>query len=535
MLLRGVPGLRRPDQHLRVGQEAVRARGERRDLGHRLLRLDARRERPAAHRRRPLGARHPERQGPPLPRGGDESAAGRPSPSCEEVQTDSWDDAAPTGCPGEIPTDPFVDRHARPGDGRGASTGCATGTRSGPASSTAATPSPTSRPASTSWRSCLRRATSCYKEEDKNVDFGDAFDHRSGGPDAAGRGDGSRPLPDQAMVAGGHGAPSPGSPSRRAWDRLTWCPTQLSLFPGVETYAPFAGTERPLCDRKEVILSDQGQAAADFFLFTSTPVAGAVHGPDHRRHRDRRPTPPRRASATSGGRPSCRSRCATSTGRRSTAATPTPSAATTASLPSTFSANIPMPSGYSPNMHLVCLNDPGPIPGPGGTMILDPLRNPNYGIFCYTLQYMPGTTTYLDTPLLPKCGVRGRVQPRGLRVPRRDAGHQAGRRHRRRAARGRRGARSRSTSQGTTTVPNPAYEGPLAHRTLQQPTIDARLRLRRHPGTGSVTLDGSRPLTGISWSNGQITVHGPRRRPAAVDQLVVTRATTARARSTRSP
>jgi hypothetical protein len=50
-------------------------------------------------------------------------------------------------------------------------------------------------------------------------------------------------------------------------------------------------------------------------------------------------------------------------------------------------------------MHLVCLNDPGPIPGPGGTSILDPLRNPNYGVFCYTLMYMPGTTTYLDTPV----------------------------------------------------------------------------------------------------------------------------------------
>ena len=32
---------------------------------------------------------------------------------------------------------------------------------------------------------------------------------------------------------------------------------------------------------------------------------------------------------------------------------------------------------------------------------LDPYFNRNYTTFCYTLQYLPGKTTYLDTPVLP--------------------------------------------------------------------------------------------------------------------------------------
>ncbi len=34
-------------------------------------------------------------------------------------------------------------------------------------------------------------------------------------------------------------------------------------------------------------------------------------------------------------------------------------------------------------------------------MIVDPQYNPAYSNFCYTFQYMPGTTTYLDTPVVP--------------------------------------------------------------------------------------------------------------------------------------
>jgi hypothetical protein len=54
-------------------------------------------------------------------------------------------------------------------------------------------------------------------------------------------------------------------------------------------------------------------------------------------------------------------------------------------------------------MMVQCMNDPGPIPDPAhpGQFITDPLYNPAYSNFCYEEPYMPGLTTYLDTPVVP--------------------------------------------------------------------------------------------------------------------------------------
>jgi hypothetical protein len=38
-------------------------------------------------------------------------------------------------------------------------------------------------------------------------------------------------------------------------------------------------------------------------------------------------------------------------------------------------------------MMIFCMNDPGPIPGPGGTMITDPAFTPGYSQFCYELPF----------------------------------------------------------------------------------------------------------------------------------------------------
>src|SRR5258705_2893829 len=67
-----------------------------------------------------------------------------------------------------------------------------------------------------------------------------------------------------------------------------------------------------------------------------------------------------------------------------------------------------------PSMMVSCMNHPGPIddtrafladgvtPNPTlGQKIIDPYFNRKYTQFCYTLQYLPGKTTYLDTPVLP--------------------------------------------------------------------------------------------------------------------------------------
>ena len=70
----------------------------------------------------------------------------------------------------------------------------------------------------------------------------------------------------------------------------------------------------------------------------------------------------------------------------------------------------------SPNMVTTCMNDPGPIPNPAydpvnnpsvPPMITDPNYNPQYSQFCYTFQYMPGVTTYLDTPVVPVAAFAG--------------------------------------------------------------------------------------------------------------------------------
>ncbi len=56
----------------------------------------------------------------------------------------------------------------------------------------------------------------------------------------------------------------------------------------------------------------------------------------------------------------------------------------------------------SPNMLTACMNDPGDDPNNP-----DPNWNQQYSTFCYTLQYMPGVTTYLDTPVVPVAAFTG--------------------------------------------------------------------------------------------------------------------------------
>src|SRR5260370_19332869 len=71
-----------------------------------------------------------------------------------------------------------------------------------------------------------------------------------------------------------------------------------------------------------------------------------------------------------------------------------------------------------------CMNDPGPIldtrltiPNPSGVgtianptynkMITDPAYTVGYSQFCYELPFMPGTTEYLDTPVVPTSAFAG--------------------------------------------------------------------------------------------------------------------------------
>lgn len=80
-------------------------------------------------------------------------------------------------------------------------------------------------------------------------------------------------------------------------------------------------------------------------------------------------------------------------------------------VPSTVTASVPIPTGNSPSVMTLCMNDPGPIPDPAhpGQTVIDPHFLKQYSQFCYTLAYLQGTTTYLDTPVLPVAAFVGPI------------------------------------------------------------------------------------------------------------------------------
>jgi FtsP/CotA-like multicopper oxidase with cupredoxin domain len=283
--------------------------------------------------------------------------------------TDSWDDNNPTDCPGD-PADPFYQggkcydglrnfNQVRPAvfDGGYAFTEYVPG---GVATGAAAA----TLPAGTYIVEATRPpGYELVKEEDRNVDFGDTYTP-------------SLLLLPPVCVGEPHTVPA-----------------LLALFAG--TPAPYAGESRPLCDRKQVALNNGQNTAADFFLFTEVPKAGRFVGfilndlanefnpanPSFGEKfappwlpvsiRDYRGTEISRVYSDEFG-------------------------AYNALVPSTFTANRPIPSGFAPNMLTVVINDPFLANGNP-----DPSYNSLYTTFQYTFQYMPGVTTYLDTPVLP--------------------------------------------------------------------------------------------------------------------------------------
>ncbi|NOS79331.1 MAG: hypothetical protein HOP35_15445 [Nitrospira sp.] len=289
--------------------------------------------------------------------------------------TDSWDDNNPTGCPGN-PADPFHQNgkcydglrnfnQARPAvfDGGYAFTSYVpTGRSSGGTAVTlvagqyiveALTP----------------KGYEYQKEEDKNVDFGNASI--------------VSPLALPPACVGTRNAP---------------VPANLTLFPGVA--APNAGINTPLCDRKVVLLTSGQNAAANFFMFTEVPLAAQVTGfvlNDLANEFD--PLSPNfsEKAAPSWLPISFRDW----TGKEVVRVYTDQFGTYNAMLPSTYTINAPTPSGVSPQMLQACLNNPGPIQDPvSGQMVIDPFYNKHYGQTCWTLHYLPGTTTYADTPIV---------------------------------------------------------------------------------------------------------------------------------------
>ena len=179
-------------------------------------------------------------------------------------------------------------------------------------------------------------------------------------------------------------------------------PDYISLYPGSMEVAPFAGATRNLCDRKEVALDDQTAAVTKFYLFSSTHVAGHFSGivnDDFASEFD--PFSPQYGEkfAVPNVPISIKDWAGVEVARTYSDQWGAFNGLTS----STWSPNPPNPTGYAPAMMVVCMNDPGPIPDPAhpGQTMTDPLFNPNYSNFCYEWSFMPGQTSYLDTPIVP--------------------------------------------------------------------------------------------------------------------------------------
>jgi len=448
-----------------------------------------------------------------------------------ETLTDSWDDSLPTGCPGADENDHLIVGYDVD-QASGITTKCYDGLRN----------FNQARPAVFDGGYAFNDIPAgeyvvevvvppgyeLMKEEDINVTSGDGyasvFVPAPVGPVVP------LILPDAAMVAEAM-APEPGLAQPPCVGELREVPDTLSLFPKRNEEAPFRQALRPLCDRKKVILSDQGQAAADFTLMTDAPIAAHYAGmvlddvaqefnPLSPQFGEKWAPPFVPVSIRDYNGEEISRVYSDQWGRIN------------GLMPSTFTAYIPSPSGFSPAMHMTCMNDPGPIPNPENPaeMIPDPQYNPAYSNFCYTFQYMPGTTTYLDTPVLPVSAFASGYNPPDCSLDAgtpmiysvdgdRDAG--IGPMVSRAQANGTTGPRGEITirSMGTRVVPNPAYEGPLSGepKTI---TRDFGFGDPALEGEGTVTI-GGRNLTIMSWSDD--TIVASVRGNTLTGQLVVTR------------
>lgn len=175
---------------------------------------------------------------------------------------------------------------------------------------------------------------------------------------------------------------------------------ELSLFPGVEVDPGVTGN-RARCNFKLVLVNDGKNAASDFFMYTTVPVSGRIQG--NTTNDIGNVTDPNNQNFGEKISPahipiSIRDYANNEVNRLYTDA----NGRYNGLVPSTYRINAPMPTGVSPNMLQVCLNAPfKPDPANPGQNIPDPYYNPQYTHACYTLNFSPGTTTYLDTPVLP--------------------------------------------------------------------------------------------------------------------------------------
>jgi len=361
------------------------------------------------------------------------------------------------------------------------------------------------------------------KEEDKNILIGDNFiapvTQEFGGLGNI------FILPDQAQVGSAYNPNNPQNPTQSFGatpnngivpgfiPEPTWpcvgeariVPDYISLYPQTKQVAPFAGASKNLCDRKEVTLADQMGAIAKFYIYTSTHIASKFTGgitDDYTSEFD--PFSPQFGEKFAP--PNMPISLKDWAGNEVSRVYSDQWGAYNGMTYSTWEVNPPNPTGYSPTMMVVCMNDPGNGSTP------DPLFNPAYSQFCYELPFMPGTTQYLDTPVVPTSAFAGAgynnvdcaypdATPAISEVDGDGVGPwvQNG------------GSTLTIKALGDQMVNNYAYSGPSATTAPYN-----QKKIKRHYGFGSargtVTIGGrTAPITG--WSDTLITVTVPNNVP----------------------
>jgi hypothetical protein len=357
------------------------------------------------------------------------------------------------------------------------------------------------------------------KEEDKNILLGDTYTAPVT-TQFAGFGD-IFIMPDQAAVSASYNPNNSLIPStdegvtpRHEGDtgsvETFWpcvgaariVPDFMSLFPQSGQNAPFAGATRHLCDRKEVILEDQMSVLAKFYVFSSTHIAGHFTGiisDDFTSEFD--PFSP--AFGEKFSPPNLPVGIKDWAGNEVSRVYSDQHGIYNGLTYSTFSVNPPDPSGYIPSVMVTCMNDRGKGATP------DPFYQEAYSQFCYEWTFMPGQTSYMDTPVIPTAAFAAGYNhpdcaypdatPAILRVDGDGDGPYVS------AA----GHTLTITALGDQQVINYGYSGP--NRTVapyNQKTVTRHYGFGAAQGTGSVTIAGvNAPV--VSWSDSTIRVTVP--------------------------
>lgn len=347
------------------------------------------------------------------------------------------------------------------------------------------------------------------KEEDRNVDFGDSFSPAPMLLPPVCVGD-LRTVPPyfSILTVNGDG--------------------QLPLIDDVDPVdaeVPMAGQQRHLCDKKQITLSGGQNAALDFHIFTDVPKAGRIVGQIMNPFANvANPNDPNFGGLLS---PSWMPvSIQDHLGNEIIRVYSDEWGAWNAMVPSTYTVNVPSPSGVSPNVLTVCVNHPGPIPGPGGP-VTDPRYNPNFAQPCFNIDAFPGKTSYILTPVGAIAGftgsegvldcefpdrtpiinqVNGPVTPGGPYV----SGT---------------GQVITLTSPGTIQVPNPDFDSTIPEDPINNPSTIMRDYGFGSGGPGSSVTVGGIPLVVApgDWAADGLTIRATVPAGVTTGELIVTR------------